>query len=71
MLSGWAAAQSDYREPRWVQRANGEWVLVGNTWEQRGPNGDRDREGIANQDDRDGDGVRNGRDRYPDDPDRS
>jgi hypothetical protein len=25
----------EYREPRWVQRANGEWQLVGGTWEQR------------------------------------
>lgn len=37
-----------------------------------GPNGDLDRDGIANQDDRDrdGDGVRNRDDRYPNDPDR-
>lgn len=39
----------EYREPRWVQRANGEWYLVGNNWERRGPYGDRDRDGIANR----------------------
>ena len=43
----------EYREPRWVQRANGEWQLVGNNWERRGPYGDRDRDGIANKDDPD------------------
>lgn len=62
----------EYREPRWVQRANGEWQLVGGNWEQRmaqrearreerrynrnHPLGDMDRDGIANQDDRDMDG---------------
>ena len=75
-----------YTEPRWVQRGNGEWVLVGNSWEERreerrearrqermNPNGDIDRDGIANQHDRDrdGDGIRNNRDRYPDNPRRS
>jgi len=37
-----------------------------------GPDGDLDRDGIANRDDRDrdGDGVPNHRDRYPDDPSR-
>jgi hypothetical protein len=51
----------EYREPRWVQRADGSWVLVGNTWERRGPMGDRDRDGIANRydRDRDGDGIPN------------
>jgi hypothetical protein len=55
-----------YREPRWVQRGNGEWILVGNDWQRRGPNGDRDGDGIANRHDRDrdGDGVAN---RYEDD----
>ena len=75
----------EYQAPRWVQRGNGQWVLVGNTWEERqirredrraermNPNGDIDRDGIANQydRDRDGDGIRNNRDRYPDNPRRS
>ena len=79
----------EYREARWVQRGDGSWVLVGNNWEQRmaqrearreerrearmAPNGDFDRDGIANQYDRDidGDGVRNGRDRSPYNPRRS
>ena len=39
----------DYRERRWVQRANGEWILVGGDWERRGPYGDRDGDGIANR----------------------
>jgi hypothetical protein len=43
----------EYREPRWVQRANGEWILVGNNWERRGPYGDRDGDGIANRYDAD------------------
>jgi hypothetical protein len=43
----------EYREPRWVQRADGHWYQVGNTWERRGPYGDRDRDGIANRDDPD------------------
>ena len=69
----------EYREPRWVQRADGSWVLVGNNWEERRaerqarresrmhPDADFDRDGIANRYDRDadGDGVRNGQDRYP------
>ncbi|HEY8356470.1 MAG TPA: hypothetical protein VIL30_03315 [Ramlibacter sp.] len=61
----WLSARNgyDYREPRWVQRGNGEWVLVGNTWERRGPNGDRDGDGIANRYDRDrnGDGYADNR----------
>ena len=75
----------EYREPRWVQRGNGEWMLVGGDWERRqmerearraermDPNGDIDRDGIANQydRDRDGDGVPNRRDRFPDNPRRS
>jgi len=50
-----------YVEPRWVQRANGQWYMVGNNWERRGPNGDRDGDGIANRydRDRDGDGIPN------------
>ena len=61
----------EYREPRWVQRGNGHWYLVGNNWERRGPHGDLGRDGVMNQDDRDGDGIRNSRDRYPNDPHRS
>lgn len=94
----WIAARSgyDWQERRWVQRGNGEWVLVGGTWEERramreerhamreerrveryarrfGPNGDYDRDGIANQYDRDidGDGIRNRRDAFPYDHRRS
>jgi hypothetical protein len=69
----------EYREPRWVQRGDGSWVLVGNNWERRmmereerrearnNPHGDLDRDGIANRHDRDidGDGVPNRRDRFP------
>lgn len=65
----------EYREPRWVQRGDGSWVLVGNSWERRQverearthPDADFDRDGIANRHDRDadGDGVRNNRDRHP------
>jgi hypothetical protein len=75
----------EYREPRWVQRGDGSWVLVGNNWEQRmaerqarrearmAPDADFDRDGIANQYDRDidGDGVRNRLDCYPYNPRRS
>ena len=55
----------DYMERRWVQRANGQWVLVGGNWERRGPNGDRDGDGIANRDDwdRNGDGLADNRGR--------
>lgn len=42
----------EYREPRWVQRGNGQWHMVGGNWERRGPYGDRDRDGIANRYDR-------------------
>jgi hypothetical protein len=75
----------EYREPRWVQRADGSWYLVGNNWERRQaerearhyarnhPEADFDRDGIANGRDRDidGDGVPNRRDRYPYNPRRS
>jgi hypothetical protein len=65
----WLQARSgyEYREPRWVQRANGEWYLVGNNWERRGPMGDRDRDGIPNRYDRDkdGDGIPNAYDDRP------
>ena len=58
-----------YREPQWVQRSNGTWFMVGNTWE-RGAYGDRDRDGVANRydGDRDGDGIRNSRDNRPNVP---
>lgn len=59
----------DFQERRWVQRGNGEWVLVGGNWNRRGPNGDRDGDGIANRHDRDrnGDGYADnrGRDTHP------
>jgi hypothetical protein len=57
----------EYREPRWVQRGNGEWHMVGGSWERRGPYGDRDRDGVANRydRDRDGDGIPNARDDRP------
>lgn len=75
----------EYREPRWVQRANGEWIMVGGTWEQRmaqrearraerrNPAGDLDGDGVMNHRDRDidGDGVRNHRDAFPYNPNRS
>lgn len=75
----------EYREPRWVQRGDGSWVLVGNNWERRmaqrearresrtSPYGDFDRDGIANRHDRDidGDGVPNRRDAHPYNPRRS
>ena len=62
-----ARAGYDYREPRWVQRGNGEWVMVGGNWERRGPYGDRDRDGVANRydRDRDGDGIPNAVDNRP------
>ena len=70
----WLGARNgyEYREPRWVQRGNGEWAMVGGNWE-RGGRGDRDHDGVRNSrdGDRDGDGVRNSRDRYPNDPRRS
>ncbi len=49
-----------YVAPRWVERGNGQWYMVGGNWE-RGPNGDRDGDGIANRydRDRDGDGIPN------------
>jgi hypothetical protein len=54
-----------YQEPRWVQRANGTWVFIGNTW-ARGYR-DTDRDGIANRHDRDrdGDGIANRQDPRP------
>lgn len=59
----WVAERPGYEweEARWVQRRDGSWALVGGTWERRGPNGDRDGDGIANRydNDRDGDGIAN------------
>ncbi|HVE54511.1 MAG TPA: hypothetical protein VNB23_14120 [Ramlibacter sp.] len=59
----WVQARSghEWQERRWVQRGNGEWTLVGGGWERRGPNGDRDGDGVANRydRDRDGDGIAN------------
>ena len=51
----WQAARSgyEYREPRWVQRGDGRWHMVGGNWERRGPYGDRDRDGIPNRYDAD------------------
>jgi hypothetical protein len=70
----WLSARNgyEYREPRWVQRGNGEWMMVGGNWE-RGRYGDRDHDGVANRHDRDrdNDGVPNHRDRYPNNPRRS
>jgi hypothetical protein len=68
-----------YNNPRWVQRANGEWYMVGGNWERgrrdhyaRNGYGDRDHDGIPNRydRDRDGDGVRDSHDRYPNNPNR-
>jgi hypothetical protein len=75
----------EYREARWVQRADGSWILVGNNWERRiaerrdrqfarnHPGGDYDGDGISNRNDRDidGDGVPNRRDSAPYNPRRS
>ncbi|MEP6823925.1 MAG: thrombospondin type 3 repeat-containing protein [Ramlibacter sp.] len=56
----------DFRGAQWIQR-NGQWQMVGNDWVRRGPNGDRDHDGIANRfdRDRDGDGISNRRDNRP------
>lgn len=71
----------EWRHARWVETRSGEWRRVGGNWE-RGPNGDRDHDGIANRNDRhnnnmrpngdrDGDGVLNKNDRFPNNPRRS
>jgi hypothetical protein len=73
-----------WQAPHWQQRADGSWYLAEGTWVRtdnlafdgsgrrmnRGPNGDRDGDGIRNADDndRDGDGVANWRDNFPNDP---
>jgi hypothetical protein len=55
----------EYREPRWVQRADGSWIFVGNNWERR-------MERLhARGRDFDGDGVPDRRDRFPRNPNRS
>jgi hypothetical protein len=50
----WLAEREGYAydAPRWVQRGNGEWMLVGGDWQRRGPNGDRDGDGVSNRDER-------------------
>jgi len=71
----WLSARNgyEYREPRWVQRGNGEWMMVGGNWE-RGAYGDRDHDGVPNRYDADNrrfgpngdldrDGIPNARDR--------
>jgi hypothetical protein len=67
----WMTARNgyEYREPRWVQRGNGEWVMVGGNWE-RGRSGDRYSDN-GPRGDRDGDGVQNRHDRFPNNPRRS
>lgn len=67
----WMASREGYawQAPRWEQRSDGSWYLVGGTWVRtdnyaydngrRGPYGDRDRDGVINRDDR-----------YPRDPGR-
>jgi hypothetical protein len=72
-----------YREPRWIQRGEGNWALVGGTWERdhdhdryaqnrRGDEEHRhwDREHRRWEHDHDGDGVPNRYDAHPNDPDR-
>lgn len=67
-----------YAPPSWNQR-NGRWQMEQGRWSARGPNGDRDRDGIPNRHDRyddnrhdrDHDGVPNRDDRRPNDPRRS
>jgi hypothetical protein len=73
----------EYHEPRWVQRGNGEWVLVGGNWEHRmdrdhwDRHADRDRwerrheREAARDRDWDGDGVPDRLDRFPRNPHRS
>lgn len=56
----------EYREPRWVQRADGSWIFVGNNWERR-----MERHARARGRDWDGDGIPDRRDRFPRNPNRS
>jgi len=60
-----------YYAPRWQQR-DGRWVLERERW-NRGPAGDRDRDGIPNRLDRDkdNDGVPNRVDSNPNNPRRN
>ncbi len=73
-----------WQQPHWQQRGDGSWVLVGGQWVRtdnlarnddwrRGPNGDRDGDGILNRfdNDRDGDGVMDQYDNFPNNPNRS
>lgn len=63
----------EYREPRWVQRGNGDWVLVGGNWEHRMEREHARRERwerrherqVARDRDWDGDGVPDRLDRFP------
>ena len=67
-----------YAPPAWNQR-DGRWQMDQGRWSPRGPNGDRDRDGIpnrydrdnGNRHDRDGDGIPNRDDHRPDNPRRS
>lgn len=45
----------EYREPRWVQRPNGEWFMVGGNWERRPgwARADGDHDGIPDRYDHD------------------
>jgi hypothetical protein len=65
----WMRAREGYefREPRWVQRGNGEWVMVGNSWERRYGYEERHH----GRRDYDADGVPDRFDRYPRNPNRS
>ncbi|MDB5859134.1 MAG: hypothetical protein JWQ76_2823 [Ramlibacter sp.] len=77
----WLTARNgyDYREPRWVQRGNGEWVMVGGNWERGRWEREHDREyrdqarngQYGPRGDMDGDGVQNRFDRFPRNPNRS
>jgi hypothetical protein len=61
----------EYREPRWVQRGNGQWVMVGGNWERHWEEHHaRDRDHARGRD-WDGDGVPDHLDRFPRNPNRS
>jgi hypothetical protein len=63
----------EYREPRWVQRANGQWYMVGGNWERADRYASRDDDGYHDRRDRsrrfgpfgdlDRDGIQNRDDR--------
>ena len=61
----------EYREPRWVQRGNGEWVMVGGNWERHWDEHHARAREHARGRDWDGDGVPDHRDRFPRNPNRS